>query len=167
MSAWRAVTAEPTGAATAAGRRRRRHAPSTPAGAEGRWQGSAAAQDADLRGPGRASAGEDPGTGSPDQELDGDRGRRRQPAVDGEEGADQPAPRPLDRLDRGRTGPGDPGQGTRPRVHLQRWAHPGGDCVEAVVQVADTYGVEIAPDQDPVVVLAATVAVDMMVHEGR
>jgi uncharacterized protein YxjI len=34
-------------------------------------------------------------------------------------------------------------------------------------RVADTYGVEIAPDQDPVVVLAATVAVDMMAREGR
>jgi uncharacterized protein YxjI len=34
-------------------------------------------------------------------------------------------------------------------------------------RVADTYGVEIEQDQDPVVVLAATVALDMMVHEGR
>ena len=34
-------------------------------------------------------------------------------------------------------------------------------------RIADTYGVEIAPGQDPVVVLAATVAVDMMAHEGR
>jgi uncharacterized protein YxjI len=34
-------------------------------------------------------------------------------------------------------------------------------------RIADTYGVEVAPDQDPVVVLAATVAVDMMAHEGR
>jgi uncharacterized protein YxjI len=34
-------------------------------------------------------------------------------------------------------------------------------------RVADTYGVEIAPGQDPVLVLAATVAVDMMAHEGR
>jgi uncharacterized protein YxjI len=34
-------------------------------------------------------------------------------------------------------------------------------------RVADTYGVELAPGQDPVVVLAATVAVDMMAHEGR
>ncbi len=34
-------------------------------------------------------------------------------------------------------------------------------------RVADTYGVEIAPGQDPVVVLAATVALDMMAHEGR
>jgi uncharacterized protein YxjI len=34
-------------------------------------------------------------------------------------------------------------------------------------RAADTYGVEIAPDQDPVVVLAATVAVDIMAHEGR
>lgn len=34
-------------------------------------------------------------------------------------------------------------------------------------RVADTYGVEIAPDQEPVVVLAATVAIDMMAHEDR
>jgi uncharacterized protein YxjI len=34
-------------------------------------------------------------------------------------------------------------------------------------RVADTYGVEVAPGQDPVVVLAATVAVDAMAHEGR
>lgn len=34
-------------------------------------------------------------------------------------------------------------------------------------RVADTYGVEVDPDQNPVVVLAATVAVDMMAHEGR
>jgi uncharacterized protein YxjI len=34
-------------------------------------------------------------------------------------------------------------------------------------RVADSYGVEVAPDQDPVLVLAATVAVDMMAHEGR
>jgi uncharacterized protein YxjI len=34
-------------------------------------------------------------------------------------------------------------------------------------RVADTYGVEVAPDQDPVIVLAATVALDMMAHEGR
>ena len=33
--------------------------------------------------------------------------------------------------------------------------------------IADTYGVEVAADQDPVVVLAATVAVDMMAHGGR
>jgi uncharacterized protein YxjI len=34
-------------------------------------------------------------------------------------------------------------------------------------RVADTYGVEIAPGQDPVTVLAATVAIDMMAHESR
>ena len=34
-------------------------------------------------------------------------------------------------------------------------------------RIADTYGVEVAPDQDPVLVLAATVAVDEMAHEGR
>jgi uncharacterized protein YxjI len=34
-------------------------------------------------------------------------------------------------------------------------------------RIADTYGVEIAPDQDPVLILAATIAVDAMAHEGR
>jgi len=34
-------------------------------------------------------------------------------------------------------------------------------------RVADTYGVEIAPGHDPVVVLAATVAIDAMAHQGR
>lgn len=34
-------------------------------------------------------------------------------------------------------------------------------------RVADTYGVEIAPGEDPVLILAATVAVDALVHEGR
>jgi uncharacterized protein YxjI len=34
-------------------------------------------------------------------------------------------------------------------------------------RVADTYGVEVAPEQDPVLVLAATVAIDSMTHEGR
>jgi uncharacterized protein YxjI len=34
-------------------------------------------------------------------------------------------------------------------------------------RLADTYGVEVSPGQDPVIVLAATVAVDMMAHEGR
>ncbi len=34
-------------------------------------------------------------------------------------------------------------------------------------RVADTYGVQIDPDQDQVVLLAATVALDMMVHEER
>ena len=34
-------------------------------------------------------------------------------------------------------------------------------------RVADTYGVAVEPGQDPVVVLAATVALDMMAHEHR
>lgn len=34
-------------------------------------------------------------------------------------------------------------------------------------RVADTYGVEVEPGQNTVVVLAATVALDMMVHEER
>jgi uncharacterized protein YxjI len=34
-------------------------------------------------------------------------------------------------------------------------------------RVRDSYGVEIAPGQNDIVILAATVAVDMMAHEGR
>jgi uncharacterized protein YxjI len=34
-------------------------------------------------------------------------------------------------------------------------------------RVADTYGVEIAPGQNDVLILAITVCVDMMAHEGR
>jgi uncharacterized protein YxjI len=34
-------------------------------------------------------------------------------------------------------------------------------------RVADTYGVEIAPGQNTIVILAATVVLDMMVHESR
>jgi uncharacterized protein YxjI len=34
-------------------------------------------------------------------------------------------------------------------------------------RLRDTYGVEIAPDQNEVVILAVTVAIDMMAHEGR
>lgn len=34
-------------------------------------------------------------------------------------------------------------------------------------RVADTYGVEIAPGQNVVVILAATVVLDMMAHESR
>ena len=34
-------------------------------------------------------------------------------------------------------------------------------------RIADSYGVEIDPGQDDIVILAATVAVDMMAHPGR
>lgn len=34
-------------------------------------------------------------------------------------------------------------------------------------RLADTYGVEIEPGQDDVLILAVTVAIDMMAHEGR
>jgi uncharacterized protein YxjI len=33
-------------------------------------------------------------------------------------------------------------------------------------RVRDTYGVEMAPDQDPVLLLAVTVAIDDMAHPG-
>jgi uncharacterized protein YxjI len=34
-------------------------------------------------------------------------------------------------------------------------------------RVRDTYGVEIAPGQNDIVLLATTVAIDMMAHEGN
>jgi uncharacterized protein YxjI len=34
-------------------------------------------------------------------------------------------------------------------------------------RIRDTYGVEIEPGQNDVVILAATVALDTMTHEGR
>ena len=34
-------------------------------------------------------------------------------------------------------------------------------------RLRDTYGVEVAPDQNNVIILAVTVAIDMMAHEGR
>jgi len=34
-------------------------------------------------------------------------------------------------------------------------------------RVRDSYGVEVAPDQEDVIILAVTVVVDMMAHEGR
>jgi len=39
--------------------------------------------------------------------------------------------------------------------------------VSEMVRVADTYGVEVAPSQNPVVILAATVALDAMAHPAR
>src|SRR3954452_16432110 len=33
-------------------------------------------------------------------------------------------------------------------------------------RIADTYGVEVAPDQDPVLILAVTAVVDTMTHRG-
>jgi uncharacterized protein YxjI len=49
--------------------------------------------------------------------------------------------------------------------------HRDGDDVATVskkwFRVADSYGVEIEEGQDPVVILAATVAIDMMTHEAR
>jgi uncharacterized protein YxjI len=34
-------------------------------------------------------------------------------------------------------------------------------------RIADTYGVEIEPGQNDIVILAATAAIDMMAHPGR
>jgi uncharacterized protein YxjI len=34
-------------------------------------------------------------------------------------------------------------------------------------RVADTYGVEVAPEQDPALMLAVTAVLDTMAHEAR
>ena len=34
-------------------------------------------------------------------------------------------------------------------------------------RIADSYGIEIAPGQNDVLILAVTAAIDMMAHEGR
>ena len=53
--------------------------------------------------------------------------------------------------------------------HEYAFTH-GRDTVASVskkwFRVADTYGVEVEPGQNPVVILAATVALDVMTHEG-
>ena len=38
---------------------------------------------------------------------------------------------------------------------------------EGQFRVADTYGVQVAPGQDPVVILAVTAVLDTMAHPGR
>ena len=46
----------------------------------------------------------------------------------------------------------------------------GGKAAEVSMQsfrVADTYGVEVGPGQDPALILAVTTVLDMMAHEGR
>jgi uncharacterized protein YxjI len=47
----------------------------------------------------------------------------------------------------------------------------GGDPVATVsrrwFRVRDTYGVEVAPGEDPALLLAVTVVIDMMAHPGR
>src|SRR5512142_56046 len=95
--------------------------------------------------------------GGPGQGLDGDRGRPRPPDGDRDEGPGQPAAGPLDRQDWRRSGPGHPEQHPGPRVHLHRRRTPVAPCPRSGFRGADTYCVEIAPYQDPVVLLAATV----------
>jgi hypothetical protein len=103
----------------------------------------------------------------PAQGLDGDRGRRRQPTGDGPEGPHQPL---RDRW--AVTVENGPDLDVQGNVLDHEYTFTDGRTPVATVskkwfRVADTYGVEIAPGQDPVLVLAATVAVDMMAHEGR
>lgn len=42
-----------------------------------------------------------------------------------------------------------------------------GEVSKRWVRVADTYGVEVAPDQNPIVVLAITAVLDQMAHDDR
>jgi uncharacterized protein YxjI len=50
---------------------------------------------------------------------------------------------------------------------MQDGRHKVAEVSKKWFRVADTYGVEIEPGQNDVVILAATAAVDMMAHPGR
>lgn len=50
---------------------------------------------------------------------------------------------------------------------LEAGGHKVAEVSKKWFRVADTYGVEIEPDQNDVIILAATVAVDMMAHPTR
>lgn len=50
---------------------------------------------------------------------------------------------------------------------LEAGGHKVAEVSKKWFPLADTYGVEIEPGQNDVIILAATVAVDMMAHQGR
>jgi uncharacterized protein YxjI len=75
------------------------------------------------------------------------------------------APRPLLDRRRGRRGHGGEGQHRRPRVQDRARRRQGGRGVEAWFRVRDTYGIEIAPEQDDALILAVTVCIDQMTHD--
>jgi hypothetical protein len=59
-----------------------------------------------------------------------------------------------------------------PTLAARGWAIEDGRTKVAEVsmkwfRVADTYGVQVAPGQDPVVILAVTAVLDTMAHPGR
>ena len=49
---------------------------------------------------------------------------------------------------------------------IERDGHKVAEVSKKWFRVADTYGVEIAPDQNDIIILAITVAVDAMAHKG-
>ena len=51
--------------------------------------------------------------------------------------------------------------------HIRRGGTDIAEVSKKWFRVADTYGVEVAPGQDPVLVLAVAAVVDNMTHEGR
>ena len=50
---------------------------------------------------------------------------------------------------------------------IERGPRPGGRGLEKWFRLRDSYGVEIDPGQGGILILAATVAVDMMAHPAR
>ena len=68
--------------------------------------------------------------------------------------------------------PGGEGMSTKGNIVNHEYRIEQGSATLATVsmrwfRVRDTYGVEIAPGQDDALLLAITVVVDMMAHEGR
>src|SRR5262245_52752462 len=50
---------------------------------------------------------------------------------------------------------------------IEEHGRPVAEISKKWFRIADTYGVEVAPGQNDVLILAVTVAVDMMAHAGR
>ena len=70
--------------------------------------------------------------------------------------------RPLDSQNQGRTRSGGTGQCPGPRVHHRRGPGQGSRGIQESFRVRDTYGVEIEPGQDDVLILAVTACIDQM-----
>ena len=83
---------------------------------------------------------------------------------DGEEGAGR-HPRPVPRRGRRRRGPEGARQHRRPRYEIERDGDKIAEISKKWFRVRDTYGVEVDDDNETVLILAITVAVDSMSHD--
>jgi hypothetical protein len=59
----------------------------------------------------------------------------------------------------------DPSAGAHGRYEIERDGHKVAAISKRWFRLRDTYGIEIAPDQDDALILAATVCIDEMSHD--